>query len=330
MRALVTGATGKVGHATLRGLLAAGHEARVLVRDPGRASGALPEGARVIRGDVTDAASLAPAVEGCDVVFNAMGLPEQWLADPAEFDRVNAIGTENVVRAAREAQVRRVIHTSTIDVFHADQGARFDESAVAGYPKGTAYERSKQRAEELARAAAGEMDLVFVNPAAVYGPGPPGSASLERQLFEPIVRGRLPALVPGGFGVSYSDGVGAGQLLAAERGRSGEHYILCDEHLTLRQLAETVVRVAGRGRVPPTLPVPLARALAAVGETVARISRRPPLVARGELFFLLWNAAPDSSRAQRELGWRPTPFETGLRVTLEQLGLLSPPTPAAS
>jgi nucleoside-diphosphate-sugar epimerase len=331
MRALVTGATGKVGHATLRALLAAGHEARALVRDPARASGALPDGVRMMRGDVTDAASLAPAVEGCDMVFNAMGVPEQWLADPAEFDRVNALGTENVVRAACESQVRRVIHTSTIDVFHADQGARFDESAVAGYPKGTAYERSKQRAEELARAAAGDMELVFVNPAAVYGPGPPGSASLERQLFEPIVRGRLPALVPGGFGVSYSDGVGAGQLLAAERGRSGEHYILCDEHLTLRQLAETVVRVAGRGRVPPTVPVPLARALAAVGETVARISRRPPLVARGELVFLLWNAAPDSGKAQRELGWRPTPFEEGLHVTLEQLGLLSvTPTPAPS
>ena len=328
MLALVTGATGKVGHATLRALVAAGHEVRVLVRDPGRASSVLPEGAQMMRGDVTDPASLSPAVAGCDAVFNAMGLPEQWLADHDEFERVNARGTENLVRAAREAGVRRVIHTSTIDVFHAEQGARFDESTLADYPKGTAYERSKQRAEELARAAAGDMELVFVNPAAVYGPGPPGSASLERQLFEPLVRGRLPALVPGGFGVSYSDGVGAGQLLAAERGRPGEHYILCDEHLTLRQLAETVVRVAGRGRVPPTLPLPVARVLAGLGETVARVIRRPPLIARGELVFLQWNAAPDSSKAQRELGWQPTPFEEGLRRTLEQLGLLSPP-PAA-
>jgi nucleoside-diphosphate-sugar epimerase len=133
----------------------------------------------------------------------------------------------------------------------------------------------------------------------------------------------LPGLVPGGFGVVYSDGVGAGHLLAAERGRPGERYILCDEHVTLRQLAETVVRVAGRGRVPLTLPVPLARALATAGETVARIIRRPPLVARGELYFLLWNAAPDSSKAQRELGWHPTPFEEGLRRTLVEMGLLS-------
>jgi nucleoside-diphosphate-sugar epimerase len=257
------------------------------------------------------------------VVFNAMGLPEQWRADDADFERVNARGTENVVRAARQARVRRVVHTSTIDVFHAESGSGFDESAVADYPKGTPYERSKQHAEELARTAAGDMELVFVNPAAVYGPGPLGSASLERQLFEPIVRGRLPALIPGGFGVVYSDGVGAGHLLAAERGRPGERYILCDEHVTLRHLAETVVRTAGRGRVPLTLPVPLARALAGAGETMARLIRRPPLLARGELYFLLWNAAPDSGKAQRELGWRRTPFEAGLRRTLVELGLMS-------
>jgi dihydroflavonol-4-reductase len=322
MRALVTGATGKVGHATARALLAAGHEVRALVRDPARATGVIPAAAEPVRGDVTEAATLPVALEGCELVFNAMGLPEQWLADPDAFESVNARGTESLVRASREAGVRRVIHTSTIDVFHAEPGGRFDESQVADYPKGTAYERSKQHAEELALAAAGDMELVIVNPSAVYGPGPEGSASLERQLFEPIVRRRLPALTPGGFGVVHSDGVGAGQLLAAEQGRPGERYILCDEHVTLRELARTVVRVAGRGWVPPTVPVPVARALAAAGEAVARVTRRPPLVSRGELHFLLWNAAPDSGKAQRELGWRTTPFEVGLRGTLADLGLL--------
>jgi dihydroflavonol-4-reductase len=322
MRALVTGATGKVGYATARALIAAGHETVALVRDPARAARVLPAGVEPLAGDVTDPLTLSRACTDCELVFNAMGLPEQWLAQPDEFDRVNALGTENVVRAAREAGVRRVIHTSTIDVFDAPPATRFDESRVADYPKPTAYERSKQRAEELALAAAGEMELVFVNPAAVYGPGPPGSASLERQLFEPLVRGRLPALVPGGFGVVFSEGVGAGQLLAAKRGRPGEHYILCDEHLTLHDLAETIVRIAGRGRVPPVVPVAVATALAAVGETIARIIRRPPLVARGELAFLLWNAVPDSSKAQRELGWTPTPFDDGARQTLQELGLV--------
>src|SRR6266851_4839871 len=114
MRALVTGATGKVGHATARTLVA----------------------------------------EGREVVFNAMGLPEQWLADSAAFQRVNVEGTRTVVEAARAAGATRLVHTSTIDVFHAEPGGSFDESVVADYPKGTAYERSKQEAERVALAGA--------------------------------------------------------------------------------------------------------------------------------------------------------------------------------
>jgi nucleoside-diphosphate-sugar epimerase len=136
------------------------------------------------------------------------------------------------------------------------------------------------------------------------------------------VRKKLPALTPGGFGLVYSDGVGSGQLLAAEKGRPGERYILADGHMTLKELAELVVRLAGRGRVPPVLPVPVATALAAVGEGAARVIRRPPLLPKGQLHFLLWNAEPDSSKAQRELGWQPTPIEEGVRRTLAEMGLL--------
>jgi nucleoside-diphosphate-sugar epimerase len=272
-----------------------------------------------VRGDVTQPESVAAAVDGCEVVFNAMGLPEQWLADEETFDRINARGTETVVRAAVAAGVRRVVHTSTIDVFHAGRGERFDESHVADYPKGTAYERSKQRAEELARAAADGVELVMVNPATVYGPGPSRTGSLEREVFEPVVTGRrlaAPALPPGGFGVVFSEGAARGHLLAAERGRPGERYILCDRHTTLRALAEAVVLAAGRGRVPPVLPELVARAVAAAGEPVARLTGRPPLLPRGQLKFVLWNAAPDSSKAQDELGWEPTPLERGLHETL--------------
>jgi len=331
MRALVTGATGKVGNATARALLDAGHGVRALVRDPARARPWLHDGVELVVGDVTDQGSVRRATEGCDVVFNAMGLPEQWLADPTAFERVNAEGTRTVVEAARDAGVRRVVHTSTIDVFHAAPGGRFDETQVADYPKNTAYERSKQHAEQLAVAAAGDMELVIVNPAAVYGPGPSGSAGFEKNLLERLVRGRAPALPPGGMGLVYNEAVGRGELLAAERGRPGERYILCDGHMTFRELAQTVVRVAGRGRVPATMPVPLARAFAATGETVARVVRRRPMLARGELEFTLWNAAPDSSKAQRELGWQPMPIEEGIRRTLQAMGLLSkggtPPDP---
>ena len=227
MRALVPGATGKVGHSIARALLERGDEVHVLVRNPGRASSQLPPGVQAIRGDVTDPASVEKAAAGCELVFNAMGLPEQWFADPDIFERVNARGTETVVRAAAAARARRVVHTSTIDVFHAEPGTPFDESQVADYPKGTAYERSKQHAERLALAAAAEtgVELVIVNPAAVYGPGPPGSASVELGLLRPVVEGRraaVPLLPPGGLPMVYSTGLATGQLLAAARGVPGE------------------------------------------------------------------------------------------------------------
>src|SRR3954468_937628 len=301
MKTLVTGATGKVGHAVTSALLERGDEVRALLRDPARAAGGLPDGIEPARGDVTDPESVRRAAEGCELVFNAMGLPEQWLSDDEAFDRVNARGSETVVRAAAEAGVRRIVHTSTIDVFHAEPGARMDESQVADYPKGTAYERSKQRAEELVLAAAETtgVEVVIVNPAAVYGPGPSGSASFERQLFAPIVKGSriaTPAIPPGGCGVVFTPGIGRGQLLAAQKGQPGERYILCDRHVTLSELAEAVVRVAGpgrvplsggagalvggagRGRVPPPRPVGLARAMAVAGELLSQLIRKPPLL----------------------------------------------------
>jgi dihydroflavonol-4-reductase len=326
MRALVTGATGKVGNAVAGALVRRGDEVRALVRDPARAAAVLPADVEAVKGDVTEPATLESAAAGCELVFNAMGLPEQWLSDPGSFERVNARGSEAVVRAAARAGARRVVHTSTIDVFHAEPGTDFDESQVADYPKGTAYERSKQRAEQLALAAAAEtgIDLVLVNPAGVYGDGPGGDAtSIEQSLLRPLIEGRraaVPLLPPGGMGLAHTSGLAAGQLLAAERGRPGERYILCDGHMSFRELAETAVRLAGRGIVPPVMPVPVARALAAGGEVLARVVRRPPLLPKGQLYFFLWDARPQSAKAQRELGWTPTPLEQGLAAAVAALG----------
>jgi nucleoside-diphosphate-sugar epimerase len=119
MQVLVTGATGKVGHAIASALLDRGEQVRALVRNPKLAASVLPAGVEPIRGDATDAESLAAAVDGCELVFNAMGMPEQWVKDEGIFDRVNALGSDALAAAAKRAGVRRFIHTSTHDAFHA-------------------------------------------------------------------------------------------------------------------------------------------------------------------------------------------------------------------
>ncbi len=316
MRLLVTGATGKVGNAVARRLADRGDDVVALVRNAAQARELLPSGVELASGDVTDPDSLRAAINGVDGVFNCMGLFEQWFPDPGIFDRVNAQGARNVVAAAREAGADRVVHTSTFDVFHAEAGGTVSESAVADYPKGTAYERSKQHAEDLVLAEADQgIDVVVVNPASVYGPGPWQGAGLDRA-FRDAIRRRLPGVPPGGMTLVHADDVAAGQLAAFERGKPGERYILADGYATMRELLTVAVDEAGRGWVPPAMPVPLARGLATAGEALSRIIRRPPLLGSGQLTFLLWQARADSSRARSELGVEFRPWEEGIRSTV--------------
>ncbi|MGH2925824.1 MAG: NAD-dependent epimerase/dehydratase family protein [Solirubrobacterales bacterium] len=316
MRFLVTGATGKVGHAVASRLVERGDEVVALVRDIAKAREALPPGVELAGGDVTDPDSIRSAAAGADGVFNCMGLFEQWFPDPGIFDRVNAEGARNVIVAAREAGVTRAVHTSTFDVFHAETEGTVSEAAVADYPKGTAYERSKQHAEELVLAEAEKgIEVVIVNPSAVYGPGPWQGTGLDKAIRDAIHR-RLPGVPPGGMTFVHVDDVAAGQLAAFERGEPGQRYILADGYTTMREMLSVAVGEAGRGWVPPTMPVALARGLATAGEGISRLIRRPPLLGTGQLTFLLWQARADSARAQTELGIRFTPWQEGIRRTV--------------
>ena len=324
MQVLVTGATGKVGNAIASALLDRGDQVRALVRDP-QARGEHPARREWSRSAATPPtrSSLAAAVEGCELVFNAMGMPEQWVRDEGIFDRVNAVGSGALAAAAKRAGVRRFVHTSTHDVFHAESGERFDETMLADYPKGTAYERSKQHAEELVLAERDGMEVVILNPVRRLRPDPVAHAVVrERHL-----RAGGPEAAAGGAARGHRLRLRRGRRRRAtcsrpSRGTDGERYILADGYASFRELAETVKRVAGRGRVPPVMPVPVARALAALGAGVSRVIRRPPLLPRGQLTYFLWQARPDSSKAQRELGWRTTPLDEGVRKTLDAMGLL--------
>lgn len=314
---LLTGATGLVGGSIARALLAAGRSVRALVRNPERARRVVPAACELVAGDVTDAASLPPALDGCRVVYHAAGLPEQWLPDVATFERVNVDGTANLIAAALAARVERFVYSSTIDVFAAAPGATFDESVIDPQPKGTAYERSKQAADRLVVAALERgLPAVFLHPSAVYGPVPAASPGLN-DLIARLLRGEIPMLLPGGMPVVYAPDVAAGHLLAETRAPIGARYILSESYHSLVELARLVVATGGSGRVPRVMPLAVARAVSAVGEAIARVIRKPPLIPAGQLHFLQWQARPSSARAQRELGWAPTPFAAALPATIE-------------
>jgi dihydroflavonol-4-reductase len=321
--ALVTGATGNVGNAIVRALLAEGRRVRALVRDPERARGLLPAGCDLVRGDVTEPATLAPAVHGVEAVFHAAGLPEQWLPDPGTFERVNAGGTANVLAAARGAGVGRFVYTSTIDVFAWRPGVPFDESVLDPAPKHTPYERSKQAADRLVQGAVDHgFPAVFLHPSAVYGTSPSSSPGVN-DLMKRLVAGEVPLLLPGTMPIVFADDVARGHLLA-ERAERGSRFILSESVWRLPDLAREIAHAAREVlavdvRLPGVLPVWVARAVSAVTEAVAKVTGRPPLLPAGQLEFLLSGATPVGERARTRLGWRPVAADEGLRATLRWL-----------
>jgi dihydroflavonol-4-reductase len=316
MRILLTGATGKIGNAVARRLSERGDEVVALVRDPARARELLPSGVELAAGDVTDPESLARAAAGAEAAINSMGIFEQWTGDPDVFNRVNAAGARNVAAAAREAGARRVVHTSTFDVFDAPRGGTVREDRVADYDKGTPYERSKQLAERLVLEE-GErgIEVVLVNPAAIVGPGPWAAAGWDGAIRD-LIRKRLPLLPPGGVTFTWVGDAADAHVAALDRGRPGERYIVADGFATGREVAEVVVAEDGRGRVPPTMPEGVARVLARAGEAISRVVKRPPLMPQGQLDFLLWEARADSAKARDELGVDPLDWREAIRRTV--------------
>ncbi|KAB2897182.1 MAG: NAD-dependent epimerase/dehydratase family protein [Kofleriaceae bacterium] len=307
MRTLVTGATGTVGGAIVQQLLGAGREVRVLVRDVARAKAILPAGIELVAGDVTDAASVTAAVAGCAAVFHTAGLPEQWLRDPARFTEVNVGGSSHVGEAALAAGVQAFVYTSTIDVLEWKRGEAFDERTLATAPKGSYYERSKQEADR-AMVALQERGLPvrYAHPAAVFGDAPALTPGLNDLLVR-LLRGKVPMILPGGIPVVLSEDVARGHLLL-ERAPVGARAIFSERFVSLVELAQELVRAAGRGKVPRVLPVWLAKLVSVTGEGLAKLTRRPPLIPAGQLQFLLEDVHPSAEWARRELGWVPVPF----------------------
>lgn len=314
---LLTGATGLLGNAIAKLLVAEGRRVRALVRNPQKAKAVVPADCELVTGDVTDAASVRAAAQGCEVIYHASGLPEQWLADEDEFHRVNVEGTRNLVAAAKEAGVSRFVYASTIDVFRfAPPGQPFDESELDPSPKATAYERSKQAADRLVTSAVAEgLPAVFLHPSGIYGPGPLTSPGTNH-LIADLVQGKVPMLLPGAIPVVYSEDVARGHLLAEKLAPIGGRYILSESTHSLTAIAEAVKKKTGRGKVPPVMPIAIAKAVAAVGELVSGFTGKPPLLPKGQLEFLQYGAVPSGAKAVRELGWQPRSFDEGLTQTL--------------
>ncbi len=312
---LVTGASGFLGWHIASVLAQRGHTVRALVRS---GSHLRDLNAEPVTGDLRDAESIARAAAGCQYIFHAAADYRLWAKDPRELYGSNVEGTKNVLAAARKAGIERMVYTSTVGCIGMPAGGIGNEDTpVSLADMAGDYKRSKFMAEqEVLSAARAGLPVVTVNPTAPIGshdvkPTPTGQMVLD------FLRGRMPAFIDTGLNVVNARDCAEGHLLACEKGRIGERYILGCENLTLEQILRKLAAITNRK--PPTAKIPYAVAwLAGVFSTGwARVTGNPPRVPMDAVRMARKKMWVSHEKALRELGFHPRPAETALADAVE-------------
>jgi dihydroflavonol-4-reductase len=317
---LVTGATGFVGWHVARNLLARGQRVRALVRDPVRSAKALGEleGIELALGDLRDEDSLARAVGGCGVVYHVAADYRLWTPQPQEMYRSNVDGTRNVLAAAQRAGVERVVYTSTVGCIGMPKGELGSEDTpVRLDDMHGPYKRSKFLAEEVALGfAKTSLPVVIVNPTAPVGdhdfrPTPTGKIVVE------FLRGAMPAFLDTGLNVVYAGDVAEGHVLACERGRAGERYILGGENLTLQQIFGKLAQVTGMPAPKIRIPYAVAYAAGLVSTGWAALTGGEPRAPLDGVRMARKKMWVRHDKAARELGYGALPAMDALRCAAD-------------
>ncbi len=316
---LVTGANGFLGCHVVRALIARGDRVRALARENADISALREIDCEIVRGDVRDVASLRNATKGCDEVYHVAADYRLWVVDHAPMYAINVEGTRNVIAAAREAGVARIVHTSTVGALGIPHGAsgREDTPVTVDAMVGP-YKRSKFLAERVAEdAARAGAPVVIVNPSTPIGPLDFKPTPTGRMIVDFLNR-RMPAYLDTGLNLVGVEDCARGHLLAAERGRIGEKYILGGENLSLAELFARLARLSGTPAPKMRIPYAVAYGFALGAEAFARtVSHKPPRasltevrMARKKMFF-------DSSKAKAELGYAPGAVDPALRRAID-------------
>ncbi|MDR1478526.1 MAG: NAD-dependent epimerase/dehydratase family protein [Planctomycetaceae bacterium] len=278
-----------------------------------------------VQGDVTDVDSLRRGMSGCKYVFHLAAYAKNWARDKKIFKDINITGTRNVFNVAREVGVERVVWTSTIVTFGpTGLGVVGDENTIRSEDRFfTEYEESKTLMErEALELAAGGLPLVVVNPSRVYGPGLLSESNSVTRLISMIRNGRMPVVFNYGRNIGnyvYVDDVVSGLILALERGRVGERYILGGDNISLGELFSIVDKVDGIKRFRWGIYYLTPFLIAYISERMANIFGLYPMFTRGWLKTFLTDWAFSSNKAETELGYKPTPFKEGIRKTCQWL-----------
>ena len=317
---LLTGASGFVGSAIARALVAAGYAVRALVRPPAARATLAGLPIELVEGDVRDAQAVARAIRGVHHVVHAAADYRLWTRNPGELRATNVEGTRIVMEASRDAGVARIVYTSSVATLAPrPDGAPADESVLLAEADAVgAYKRSKIAAERIVASmiARDALQAVIVNPSTPIGPRDTRPTPTGRIIVE-AASGRIPAFVDTGLNLVHVDDVAAGHVAALERGRVGERYILGGDDVPLVDMLRDIATLVGRR--PPRLRLPRGPLypVAAAGELLARMTGREPLLTLDGLRMSTQRMYFTSAKAARELGFAARPYRDGLQDAVD-------------
>lgn len=326
MRVFVTGGTGFIGGQVVRMLRERGDEVRALVRNPDKGQALADLGCELVSGTLSNKDAIGAGMQGCEAAIHGaavyeVGIPE---SQHRAMYEANVIGTENVLRAALEAKLPKVVYISTVGAFGNTKGQVVDESYQhPGTSFTSYYEETKLEAHRLTSRLMAEEGLpcVIVQPGGVYGPQDHSAIGQQMNQF---LAGRMPliAFPDLGFNMVHVDDVAAGVLLALDKGKAGEAYVLGGQITTMRELIQTLARVAGKKAPRRALPTPLMKAMTPIGPIVGKVMGQGPNLR--ELISSADNVTfwAKHDKAMAELDYSPRGLEQGLRDTLEAEGKL--------
>ena len=321
MTTLVTGASGFIGSAIVRRLLAEGQSVRVLLRESSRHDNinALP--VEIVTGDLTDPASLQHALSGCSSLFHVAADYRLWARHPDAMYQANVDGTRNIMLAAANAGVSRIVYTSSVATLghHAD-GSPADESTPSSLDDMIGhYKRSKFMAEAIVRKLVSDDGLpaIIVNPAGPIGPRDIKPTPTGQMVLD-TMRGRMPAYMDTGLNIVHVDDVAEGHWLAFKHGTPGNRYILGGENMPLKAILDHVAALSGRH--PPRIRMPYYAVLplAWFSERIATLTgASQPLIAVDGVRMTRQHMYFTSAKSHRELGYTPRPAQLALEDAVD-------------
>jgi len=314
-RVLVTGASGFVGSAVARALLARGFEVAAMLRPSSPRANVAGTGCEIVTGDMLSLSDMKRAMKGARYLFHVAADYRLWAPDPEEIVRNNANGTRAAMEAAAAEGVEKIVYTSSVATLKPIEGAAADETSRHTPETAIgAYKRSKVLAERLVHRMIAEQGLpaVIVNPSTPIGPRDIKPTPTGRIIVEAMA-GRIPAFVDTGLNLVHVDDVAGGHLLALEKGRIGEVYILGGQDASLREMLADIAAETGRSAPRIRLPRAPLYPLAYGAEAFARITKKEPFLTVDSLRMSEHHMFFSSAKAERELGYHARPYREALR-----------------